>query len=374
MPAPVHLDLSELIANPLRSGIQREAIRHWPGPAPLLPCMVDTNGGLLALPESVLTVLGAEDDGTPAARAAERSALAQAMAAAKPLPDNQAERLLNLELFYRPERAEAYLRLASGSSVLLWYVYDFLPFLLPGLFPPGTTRHCMHFLRALRAASRVAFLSERTRQNYTSRVARIPSQLVPGPVLSPGADGLRLERQTFTPCRRDFVCIGTVEPRKNTQALLDAFQALWDRGSPARLVVAGRIAPEATGARDFFARHTDNPRLLVLDQPADETLRDVLRQARAVVMPSEAEGFGLPPYEALHAGIPAIASAELPSVGLLPAGVRLLRRMDPSSIAEAVEALLDDAEAARLWNEAAGVRLPTWASFGRELGEWAQAA
>ena len=84
------------------------------------------------------------------------------------------------------------------------------------------------------------------------------------------------------------------------------------------------------------------------------------------------EGIGLPPYEALHAGIPAIASVHLPSAAFLSGGVKLLERMDPASIAAAVAALLDDATAARLWEEAAGVRLPTWATFGSDLNDWAQ--
>ena len=89
-------------------------------------------------------------------------------------------------------------------------------------------------------------------------------------------------------------------------------------------------------------------------------------------MPSEAEGFGLPPYEAVYAGIPAIASARLPSAALLPTGVKLLDRMDPLSIADAVMSLLDDETARQLWAEAAQVRLPSWAEFGHALGEWAQ--
>jgi glycosyltransferase involved in cell wall biosynthesis len=113
--------------------------------------------------------------------------------------------------------------------------------------------------------------------------------------------------------------------------------------------------------------------LVVLGQPSDETVRQLLRGARAMVMPSEAEGFGLPPYEALHAGIPAVASVHLPSAAAMPRGALLLDRMDPISIAAAVESLFDDATAARVWDDAARVQLPTWAEFGRALGDWAQA-
>lgn len=376
-PAPVHLDLSEIVATPLRTGIQRverEAIRHWPGPARLRPCCVDPAGRLLLLPDAVLDILCAADDaGTAESREAERLALQALVATAVPVAPRDLTRLLNLELFFGATRAETHLRIAKSGVPVLWYLYDFLPFLRPDLFPPGATRGCNHFLRGLRSASHLAFLSQQTRRDYATRIARTRGALASGPVIDPGADGLGLERQVFSPARRDFVSIGTVEPRKNTIGLLRAFASLWQRGLDARLIVGGRLSPDATEALAFFRQHAGDPRLVVLEQPSDETVRRLLRGARAMVMPSEAEGFGLPPYEALHAGIPAVASAHLPSAAAMPRGALLLDRMDPDSIAGAIESLLDDAAAARLWDDAAHVRLPTWAEFGRTLGDWAQA-
>jgi glycosyltransferase involved in cell wall biosynthesis len=376
--ASVHLDLSELVMRPLRSGIQRverEAIRHWPGPAPLIPCMIGSGGRVIQLSPKVLDVLCAEDDGNPSSRDAELAALQSLVAAGESIADQSVDRLLNLELFYNPSRADAHLRLAASGARVLWYLYDFLPYLRPELFPAGTARHCMDYLRALRGiGGRLAFLSRATRSDYVARIAHGRPASGDLPVIDPGADGLRLERQVFTPERRDFIAIGTVELRKNPGALLRAFEHLWDEGVPARLVVAGRLSPDAAEVRAFFARHADNPHLTVLEQPSDETLRQYLRRARAVVMPSEAEGFGLPPYEALHAGIPAIASASLPSAALMTAGALLLDRMDAAAIAGAVKRLIDDAEATRLWSAAGTLTLPRWADFGRRLGDWAQAA
>jgi glycosyltransferase involved in cell wall biosynthesis len=375
--APIHLDLSEIVATPLRTGIQRverEAIRHWPGPARLLPCCVDATGRLLLLPDSVLDILCADDDaGTAESREAERQALQALVATAVPVAPRDLSRLLNLELFFGATRAETHLRIASSGVRVLWYLYDFLPFLRPELFPPGATRGCYHFLRGLRGAGRLAFLSQQTRHDYVTRIARTQHAPAAGPVIDPGADGLALERQVFSPERRDFVSIGTVEPRKNTIGLLRAFESLWQRGCNARLIMGGRLSPDATEALAFFKQYAGDPRLVVLEQPSDGTVRQWLRGARAIVMPSEAEGFGLPPYEALHAGIPAVASVHLPSAAAMPRGALLLDCMDPASIAAAVESLLDDATAARLWDAAAGVRLPTWAEFGRNLGDWAQA-
>jgi glycosyltransferase involved in cell wall biosynthesis len=376
-PGVIHVDLSEIVATPSRSGIQRverEAIRHWPGPAPLCPCCVDAQGRLLRLPEAVLDVLCADDeDATIASREAERQALARSVAAGCPVEPRGIERLLNLELFYDAVRATAHLRLAAAGVPVLWLVHDFLPFLRPQLFAPGVTKHGMHFLTALRRVKGLAFVSEQTRCDYAKRVARTGSVPPSWPVIHPGADGLRLERQHFSPDRQHFVSIGTVEPRKNTIALLRAFETLWDRGREARLIVAGRLSPDATDALAFFRKFAADPRLRVMNEPCDEELRSALRSARAVVMPSEAEGFGLPPYEALSVGIPAVASRHLPSASLMSNGALLLERMTPEAIAAAVETLLDEETAARLWAQAARVHLPTWRDFSRLLAAWAHA-
>lgn len=371
---PVHLDLSELLANPLRTGIQRverEAIRYWPGPGTLIPCRVDAEGQLMQLPHSVLEVLCADNDGTPFGRAAERLTLQDLAKRGIPVAPREMSRLLNLELFFDPVRADTHLRVAASGVPVLWLIHDFLPFLRPELFGVRATRHGMHFLRALRGAARhLAFVSEQTRREYAARIARVPLQS--WPVLTEGADGLGLERQAFSPDRRDFVAIGTVEPRKNPLSLLRAFEALWRRGVSVRLILAGRISSDAVTERHLLYEYRADPRLVVLDQPSDAELRQVLRGARAVVMPSEAEGFGLPPYEALYAGIPAIASASLPSAVLMTAGAVLLERMEPEVIATTVDALLDDDTAARLWAAASDLHLPTWAEFGRALGAWVQ--
>ena len=374
--ASIHLDLSEIVERPLRTGIQRverEAIRHWPGPAQLRPCCVSPEGQLLLLPDAVLSILCSADDvGTAASREAERVALQSLVATAVPVASGHLSRLLNLELFFGITRAETHLRLARSGVDVLWYIYDFLPFLRPDLFPPGATRNCYHFLRGLRSAQHLAFLSPQTKHDYATRIARHPTSMADGPVIDPGADGLGLERQVFSPERRDFVSIGTIEPRKNTVGMLLGFEMLWQRGHDVRLILGGRLTSDATEASAFFQKYAADSRLVVLEQPSDETVRQLLRQARAVIMPSEAEGFGLPPYEALQAGIPSIASVHLPSAAAMSRGIVLLDRMDPISVADAVESLCDDTTAAQLWNAAAGVRLPTWADFGRALGDWAQ--
>ena len=112
-----------------------------------------------------------------------------------------------------------------------------------------------------------------------------------------------------------FVTLGTIEPRKNHALLLDAWQELARRLPPERLPRLYIIGRRGWENHQVFAR---------LDRlPADGARREfaglddgavayLLERCHGLLMPSRAEGFGLPLTEAAARGIP-VLSAPLPA-------------------------------------------------------------
>ena len=366
----IHLDISQLLNDPKRSGIQRaerELIRHWPGPTPLIPVRFDAaSGAMHELPLAVFDVLCA--DAPPGGIKAELALLEPHVARAS--PPVSPSRLLNAELFFDPARARYY-RSCPVSCRPYWLVYDFLPWLHPDWFAIGSSARLMPFLHAMQHVDDLAFISRKTCTDYVQRVGRRP---IEARIIAMGADGLGLEPQTFSPTRRTFVMLGTIEPRKNAAAAMLAFQDLWAAGHDVTLVMIGATSPDTPVELALLKAMSLDPRFRLHRDLPDAGVRQALRGARAMLFPSEGEGYGIPPMEALQAGIPVIVSADLPALAGQPSlGQIRLATASRAAIADAVARLLDDTTAERLWAEAAAMTVPGWADFAAMVAEWVQA-
>jgi glycosyltransferase involved in cell wall biosynthesis len=190
-------------------------------------------------------------------------------------------------------------------------------------------------------------------------------------VCPPGAPAWRtLGRQPNVPSDGCILFVGTLEPRKNVGALLDAYERLLERRRELpKMVLAGRATPPAT---KWLAR-IDSPPLsghvTHVGYVDDEAREDLYRSARVLVMPSLDEGFGLPALEAMSAGVPVIVSSR----GSLPEVVRDAgAQVDPSDI-DALAAALERAVFDQSWAVDAAqagldrARSFTWTESARTL-------
>jgi glycosyltransferase involved in cell wall biosynthesis len=139
-----------------------------------------------------------------------------------------------------------------------------------------------------------------------SGLQSVATALPPSPVFSQARSWA--PPQVETPY---FVICGTVEPRKNHMLLLNVWRELHQElGSMTpRLIIVGSRWSKVSDALQFIQKcDALRPYVTLVQRLSTPALAKLLRGASALLMPSFAEGFGLPIVEALAVGTPVIAS------------------------------------------------------------------
>jgi glycosyltransferase involved in cell wall biosynthesis len=137
--------------------------------------------------------------------------------------------------------------------------------------------------------------------------------------------------------------MGTLEPRKNVPALLQAYATLLARQPDAPpLVLAGGVAPACRHLLDEVARPPLAGRAKYVGYVSGIDRENLYRQASMVVMPSFDEGFGLPALEAMTIGVPVVVSSRGALPEVVGAAGTVVSPEDVPGLASAMERLLRD--------------------------------
>lgn len=267
----------------------------------------------------------------------------------------------------------AWLKSEGWRPVFL--VHDLIPISHPRFCRPGEARKHRQRMRAvLDCAAGVIVNSAATGRELAAFAARIRRPVPPLQVAWLGVEAQPAAAALPPSPRPCFVMVGTIEARKNHLLLLRLWQKLvQDLGDASpELVLIGQRGWEAD---DVLALLDHCPILRghvrELGRCDDATMLAWLDRARALLMPSFIEGFGLPVIEAMQRGLPVIAS-DLPVFREIAGDIPLYLSPDDAAGWEAaVRAYCGDAaDRARQLARLPGYRPPTWQDHFAKVDLW----
>lgn len=224
-------------------------------------------------------------------------------------------------------------------------VHDLIGMAFPGNQGAVSSFYWSRWLpMALKRARRLVTSSEHTRKDI-EKFLKIPADRVSVAPLGvdsafrkiedAGAIQATIKKYDLRP--PFYICVGTLEPRKNHLRLLQAYAQLKRQKKNAfSLVIVGKVGAASEELRRYAMENNLEPEVRFLGYLNQEELICLYNAALGYVMISLYEGFGLPVLEAMSCGLSGVCSnrSSLPEV----AGDTALM-VDPENVDEIAEAM-----------------------------------
>ena len=264
------------------------------------------------------------------------------------------------------DQAAAIAPLRRAGAAFVPFVHDLIPLSHPEYArPPQVKRHAARVATVGTLADGVVVNSAATADSLRAELA---ARGFPAPSIAVAPLGIGARRVApAAPAGGEppsFVCLGTIEPRKNHLLLLHLWRDFAARLGDAapRLLLLGRRGWENENILDLLERCA-GLRGLVREcgTPGDAEVASMIAGSRALLFPSFAEGYGLPLAEALALGVPALCS-DLPA--LREVGGAVPDYLDPLDGAAWRRAVLDYAAPGSVARAAQLSRMDRWRAPG----------
>jgi len=289
---------------------------------------------------------------------------------------------------------------AAGTRMVVRY-HDAVPLLMPHTVKDRGHHAAIHYhslRRNARDGAWFACVSEATRQDLLSvmpelaeRAWTIPNMIshhfhredapddrVPEIIWSrknrtvAHGGGAPIAPQDLQGGLRYLLMVGTIEPRKNHLALLDAWELLRSQGHASlNLVIVGSLGWDHASMLQRFAPWLERGGLHLLEGVPSSDLRLLYRHAQVTVCPSFGEGFDFPGVEAMRCG-GIVAASDIPvHRGIFADASEYFSPYAPVELAQALQRLLEPAAAGRRAElVAAGERVSAQYLPERVMPQW----
>lgn len=137
---------------------------------------------------------------------------------------------------------------------------------------------------------------------------------------------------------------GTIQPRKNLDSLVNAFNNLKINGLKHKLVIVGKRGWKYRSLFDLINKLNLKKEIIFTDYAAEKDLPYLYSLADLFVYPSFYEGFGLPVLEAMACGVPIITSATSSLPEVTGKSAILIDPKNINDLASAISKVLNNAD------------------------------
>jgi glycosyltransferase involved in cell wall biosynthesis len=209
---------------------------------------------------------------------------------------------------------------ATGRAKLIYTVYDVSFWAKPELTTEANRLVCQRgTLEAISRASGLVFISESARNEFERILPDLCEKRgIETTVALLASRFPQVERSRQQVPAAEWLAVGSLEPRKNYEQLLDAFESYWEQSrKKRRLVIAGGSGWKSERLRARIGTMEKSGLVNYLGYVEDARLWELFKNAFGLVFPSHYEGFGLPIVEAMSQACPVITreNTSLPEVG-----------------------------------------------------------
>lgn len=265
--------------------------------------------------------------------------------------------------------------IASNKVRAVYLVHDLIPLTHPEFCRPcEAAKHEQRMKNVLVSASGVIANSADTLNELAKFAGSKGSNMPAGVVAWLGIETLSGQDARPGDGRPYFITVGTIEARKNHLLLLNVWERLarsLGENTPSLQIVGSRGWEAEQAFRRLDELGDLDGHVREISARTDRELEGWLRGARALLMPSFVEGFGLPVMEALSLGTPVIASdlsVYREIVGDVPT---YLDPADTLAWEIAVRSFSEDSpERDRQLHRLATYRAPRWDDHFRIVDRW----
>jgi mannosyltransferase len=231
------------------------------------------------------------------------------------------------------------------------------------LFTSAAQRHHTWITRWLISRMDAIIATSDISASYLKRSATVVTHGVDSDRYVPPADRAAAFAEAKLPGRYAIGCFGRVRAQKGTDLFVDAMCALLPRYPDFSAVVVGAITPDQIGfANELETKITDaglQSRIVITGELPIEEVERWYRRLTIYAFTSRNEGFGLTLIEAMSVGAALVATRAGAAEIVVEEGVtgRLVPTGDAAALAQALEPLMRDPEAADAMGQRARQRV-----------------